>query len=67
MRKKDETKLLGIIYFCDNLKKEIMIKENYSLSASEHECERCGSHGSITLWINKCECGKSHDIEIESW
>lgn len=67
MRKKDETKLLGIIYFCDNLKKEIMIKENYSLSASEQECELCGSHGSITLWIYKCECGKSHDIEIESW
>lgn len=63
---KDESKVVGIVYFCDVLKKEIVSKDVESLSASEQECEICGSHGSIEFWI-KCECGKYHDIEIKSW
>ena len=65
---KDESKVVGVVYFCDNLKKE-MVMRNFegSLSASSQECEICGSHGSITLFVTDCECGKFHDIEISSW
>jgi hypothetical protein len=63
---KDESKVIGIVYFCDNLKKEVMTKDLNSLTASESECELCGSHGSMNFFVN-CECGKYHDIEIKSW
>jgi hypothetical protein len=64
---KDESKIVGIIYFCDNLKKEIVHKNVDDVTASSQECEICGSHGSISLFIINCECGKSHDIDIKSW
>ena len=69
--KKDESKLTGIFYFCDELKKEIVLKDDissrkYSISATSQECDMCGSHGSVTMYVD-CECGKTHDIEINSW
>ena len=66
MKKKDESKVVGIVYFCDVLKKEIISTDIGSLTSHEQECELCGSHGSISFGIN-CECGKYHDIEINSW
>lgn len=67
-RKKDESKVVGIVYYCDNLKKEIVLRNIVgTLTASESECELCGSHGSIDFYVTKCECGKSHDIEIYGW
>lgn len=63
---KDESKVIGIVYFCDILKKEIITNDLSGLSSSESECELCGSHGSMTLFVN-CECGNHHDIEISSW
>ena len=63
---KDESKVIGIVYFCDILKKEVVTKDTTGLSASESECDLCGSHGDISLLIN-CECGKYHDITIDSW
>jgi hypothetical protein len=64
---KDESKVVGIVYFCDVLKKELVTKDVNSLTSSESECELCGSHGSITFSVYNCECGKNHDIEIKSW
>lgn len=66
MKKKDESKVVGIVIYCDNLKKEVIIKGIEDLSSSSQECEICGSHGSISLYT-KCECGEYHDIEIRSW
>jgi hypothetical protein len=66
MKKKDESKVIGILYYCDNLKKEV-VTDVGNLSSSESECETCGSHGYIRLSVYDCECGKSHDIEISSW
>jgi hypothetical protein len=63
---KDESKVIGITYFCDTLKKEVVTKDTSGLSASESECELCGSHGSISFFVN-CECGNYHDIELSSW
>lgn len=68
MKKKDESKVVGIVYFCDTLKKEFVLKDvDNSLSSFSQECDMCGSHGSITLYITNCECGGFHDIEIKSW
>ena len=67
VKRKDESKVTGIVYFCDVLKKEIVSTHVECLSAYESECELCGSHGSISFFVNKCECGESHNIEINSW
>lgn len=67
MIKKDESKVIGIIYFCDILKKEIVSKDIESLTSHSQECDICGSHGSINFFITNCECGNFHDIEIKSW
>ena len=59
--KKDESKLTGIVYFCDNLKKEVILKVedvDNILSVYSQECDICGSHGTATLYIRGCECGK---------
>lgn len=64
---KDESKVIGIVYFCDTLKKELMTTDISSLSSTSQECDICGSHGSTTLFVSNCECGKFHDIEITSW
>lgn len=65
--KKEEVKMMGVVIFCPTLNKNITLTENYSISAHEGECEMCGSHGEISMFVTKCECGKSHDIEISSW
>jgi predicted oxidoreductase len=67
IKRKDESKVTGIVYFCDVLKKEIVSKDFESLSGSEQECDICGSHGSVDFHVYNCECGGSHDIEIKSW
>lgn len=64
--KKDESKIIGIVYFCDKLKKEIIHKNLDDITASSQECETCGSHGSINIFITDCECGEFHDIEIKT-
>jgi small nuclear ribonucleoprotein (snRNP)-like protein len=53
---KNESKLTGIVENVDNI-----------LSVFSQDCETCGSHGTATLYIRGCECGKWHDIEIKSW
>jgi hypothetical protein len=66
-RVKDESKVIGIVYFCDKLKKELMTTDISSLSSTSQECDICGSHGSTTLFVTNCECGEYHDITITSW
>lgn len=67
--KKKEIEVISIKYFCPNLEKEIeVIKDGCSFSGSEQECDICGSHGSVTLYVdNKCECGEFHSVELSSW
>ena len=66
--KKDETKFLSVKIHCPNLDKEVELSsDKVHYSSSESECEMCGSHGSVELQILKCECGKPHDIELNSW
>lgn len=65
---KDESKVVGIVYFCDILKKEVIYRDvDGSLSSYSQECDLCGSHGEITLYVTDCECGEYHDIKIKSW
>jgi hypothetical protein len=63
---KPVAKFLGVTIFCPTLNKEVTVSDQ-SISAHESECEMCGSHGEINMFIRKCECGKSHDIQISSW
>lgn len=66
--KKDETKFLSVKIHCSNLDKEVDLDMNQvHYSSSESECEICGSHGSVKLKIDKCKCGKSHTVELDSW
>ena len=40
-------------------------KDQVSFSASEQECDTCGSHGEVTLTVY--EEKKSYDVEVASW
>lgn len=65
---KEKTKFLCVKIHCPNLDKEVELHlDEIYFSSSESECGLCGSHGSVELQIHKCECGKSHDIELNSW
>ena len=67
VNKKDESKVLGIEIFCDNLSKNVSVDITKAcFTGSESECDLCGSHGSVKVYVT-CECGKNHDIELESW
>lgn len=66
--KKGKTKFLSVKIHCSNLDKEVDLDMNQvHYSSSESECEICGSHGSVKLKIDKCKCGKSHTVELDSW
>ena len=69
MKKELKIELKSLKYFCPNLEKDIDVNiSSCSFSSSSQECDICGSHGDITLYIdNACECGKFHDLEIRSW
>ena len=65
--KKDESKVLRIEIFCGNLDKNVSVDiSKLYFSGYESECELCGSHGSVNVSV-ECECGKTHDIQLNSW
>lgn len=69
MKKKvvKKAELVTIKIFCPKLEKEIEVNfVDCSFSGHESECEMCGSHGDVKVYV-KCECGSNHDIEITSW
>ena len=54
--------------YCDKLKREVVVgKDNIHWSGNSQECETCGSHGSVTVYVSGCECGNSHDITVSEW
>jgi hypothetical protein len=58
---------INISYMCGEIPTSIDISTD-DIHSSESECELCGSHGSMSIWINKCpQCGKYHDIEVKEW
>lgn len=66
--KKDKTKFLSVKIHCSNLNEDVELDlSQVHYSSSESECELCGSHGSVELKVYKCKCGKSHNIELNSW
>lgn len=60
--------LNSLSVYCPVLDKEIsLLLSDVSFGGSESECEMCGSHGSVTLSIYKCQCGGMHDIVLKEW
>ena len=64
MAKKNAVEFVGVILRV-NGKEVTFPKEKVSFSATESECETCGSHGSVTM--TAYEEKKSLDIEVSSW
>jgi len=64
---KVEAKVVSLTILCPTLNKEVIVTSDYSFSGYEAECELCGSHGEVKVCIMKCECGKTHDIQLSSW
>ena len=59
---------IEITYFCGYLEKEFTKEiDVYDISATNDPCEMCGSHGSVSIEINECDCGHYHEIDIQSW
>ena len=58
---------LNVSYTCGGIPTSIDIDAG-DINSSSQECDLCGSHGSMTIWITACpQCGKYHDIEIKEW
>lgn len=58
---------LNVSYMCGDIPTSCDIDVG-DINSSESECDLCGSHGSMTIWISKCpQCGKYHDIEVKEW
>ena len=59
---------ISVEYYCPyldkNITKEVSI---HDFSAADQECEICGSHGYIRIYLSTCKCGLAHDLEIQSW
>lgn len=60
---------MSVSYICPKTGKRHSVSiQEYDITSSEAECELCGSHGSVTVSIQKCKgCNKFHDIDIRSW
>ena len=65
MKKKKQAELKKVVIFCPKLKKHVTLKE-FSFSATNGDCDTCGSHGDVTLTVT-CLCGRFHDIQVNSW
>jgi hypothetical protein len=61
---KETVEFIGVVLKV-NGKKKTFTKEKVSFSASESECDLCGSHGSVTL--NVYDGKKTLDIEVHEW
>lgn len=50
-------------------KKEVVLylADKYSFHSDEYECETCGSHGSIEVFVECNLCEELHDFEIRGW
>lgn len=61
-----DAELLKIVIYCPNLDKEVIIPErNYSVTGWSYSNEdNYYSDSGATIYVYKCECGKSHDISI---
>jgi hypothetical protein len=64
-RTKPKLQLVEITYECRGESFKV-IPSGYS--AQEQDCEMCGSHGKITVTVDRCcACGKSHHFELDTW
>lgn len=60
----EEIKLVSIVIYCPNLKKNVTInRENYSFTGWQWETDYAGNRG-VDLNIWNCKCGKSHEVGI---
>ena len=51
--------------YCNN-KNDIIVNGD-DFDGSESDCETCGSHGSVSVFIKCPSCGKMEDVIINSW
>ena len=61
---KENVEFVGVVLKV-NGKKKTFPKEKVYFSASESECEVCGSHGSIEMSVQDEK--KSLDVELKNW
>lgn len=72
MPKRKATVLEAIYVSCPNcLKVNGVFPDKFTISPSGiSDCDMCGSHGAIEIWLDKvCEgCGKKiPEFEVDSW
>lgn len=65
---KRKASLNSVEIYCPTYDKNITLSlDKIYFSGHEAECETCGSHGSVEMSIHKCDCGKEHEITLDSW
>ena len=68
--KKPKHEMIGLFLKvkCPIKDTEVMIElRGDEVTASEQECEICGSHGEVSVFFQCPECKEYHDIELRSW
>ena len=66
-KKIPESKILSLVILCGKCGKENHLPlASVYFSASESECELCGSHGSMDVDV-VCSCGYKSTINIKDW
>lgn len=64
---KRPAEMVSAVCYCPTLEKDVAVaRGDMCFSATDSECETCGSHGDITFSFD-CECGNNHKVEINSW
>jgi len=67
-KRKAGAKIESITIYCQNLNRSVVVEaEKANFSGSSSECELCGSHGSVKVYVRECQCGSYHDIELYEW
>ena len=52
---------------CGNRRPRLYDFKDITMSATEEDCELCGSHGNIEMEFKCKDCGKHHAMKIKEW
>jgi primosomal protein N' len=58
---------IRIVYQCPNTH-DSYTTVRYNVKADSYECDLCGSHGAVEIYIYECEgCGNEHSLQLREW
>lgn len=64
-----ESRLVAIVIApeCDPEGEVTIYRDQLSFYSDHSECDLCGSHGDIVLYLDCKKCKKTHRVTVSSW